>query len=426
MSGSGSKSIAIGCATCTCARCSRTTRAGSRGSPAGSTICWWTTPSSASPTRPCGCWSSWPRPRGVEALRDRMFAGEPINEHRAARRAARRAAPTGRSRPLVVDGRDVMPEVRRRARATCATSATAVRSGRLDRLHAAQRITDVVNIGIGGSDLGPAMVTEALTPYGREGPRMHFVSNVDGAHLAETLRGRRSGVDALHRRLEDVHHAGDDDQRALRRAPGWSTRWARPPSAATSWRSPPTPPKCSASASRPTTCSCSGTGSAAATRCGRRSGCRSPSPSASTTSTQLLGGAHDDRRALPDGADAAHNLPMMLGLIGVWNANFLGAHTHAVLPYDQWLQRLPAYLQQLDMESNGKGVDPRRRGGGRGDRADRLGRARHQRPARLLPADSPGHATGAVRLPGRGAARITACPSTTSCCSPTSWRRPRR
>ena len=213
----------------------------------------------------------------------------------------------------------------------------------------------MVNIGIGGSDLGPAMVTEALTPYGREGPRMHFVSNVDGAHLAETLRPVDARVDALRHRLEDLHHPGDDGQRAL------GARLARRRSGRGRRRA----------ALR---------GRVDQRRRGARFGIAPANmfvfwdwvggryslwssiglPIAIAIGAEhfeaLLAGAARDGRAFPHGA-AAHNLPIMLGLLGIWNANFLGAHTHAVLPYDQSLRRLPAFLQQLDMESNGKGVD---------------------------------------------------------------------
>src|SRR6266545_4955410 len=125
------------------------------------------------------------RDRGVEALRDRMFAGERINttEDRPVLHIALR---NRSERPIAVDGHDVMLDVRR-ALEHMRTFSEAVRSGEWIGF-SGHRITDVVNIGIGGSDLGPAMVTEALTPYTREGPRLHFVSNVDGTHLSETLR----------------------------------------------------------------------------------------------------------------------------------------------------------------------------------------------------------------------------------------------
>ncbi|HEX6164600.1 MAG TPA: hypothetical protein VFZ31_14615, partial [Vicinamibacterales bacterium] len=125
------------------------------------------------------------RKTGVEELRDRMFAGAPINN--TEKRAVLHVALRNRSnRPMLVDGRDVMPDVRA-ALDHIRSFSEAVRSGRWLG-YTGLRITDVVNIGIGGSDLGPAMVAQALAPYTHDGPRTHFVSNVDGAHLADTLR----------------------------------------------------------------------------------------------------------------------------------------------------------------------------------------------------------------------------------------------
>ena len=125
------------------------------------------------------------RRTGVEALRDRMFAGEPINntEHRAVLHVALR---NRSGRPMHVNGRDVMPGVTA-ALEHLRSFSESVRNGKWLG-YTGLRITDVVNIGIGGSDLGPAMVTGALAPYTHDGPRTHFVSNVDGAHLADTLR----------------------------------------------------------------------------------------------------------------------------------------------------------------------------------------------------------------------------------------------
>src|SRR5438105_3398218 len=127
---------------------------------------------------------------GVEKLRDRMFAGEPINvtENRAVLHIALR---NRSNRPIMLAGRDVMPEVNAtldRMR----SFAGRVRDGTASAADG-ERFTDVVNIGIGGSDLGPAMATPALRPY-HDGPRLHFVSNVDGAHLADTIAGLDPGT----------------------------------------------------------------------------------------------------------------------------------------------------------------------------------------------------------------------------------------
>ena len=288
---------------------------------------------------------------GVEALRDRMFAGEPINatERRAVLHIAlRRPDDT----PLVVDGHDVMPGVGQ-ARAHIRAFSAAVRSATWTGARG-DRLTDVVNLGIGGSDLGPAMVTEALAPYGREGPRLHFVSNVDGAHLDETLRtlspattllvvasktfttqetmaNARSarawlvaalGEAAVANHFVAVSTNADEVARFGIAADNMFVFWDWVGGRYSLWSSIGLPIALAIGADR---------------------------------FDELLAGAHDVDEHFR-GTAIAGNVPMLLGLIGIWNANFLNAHTHAVLPYDQSLRRLPAYLQQLDMESNGKGV----------------------------------------------------------------------
>ena len=141
---------------------------------------------------------------------------------------------------------------------------------------------------------------------------------------------------------------------------------------------------------------------------------------------EFLTGAHEmDQHFLT--APLPQNMPVLLGLVGIWHRNFCGYATRAVLPYDQRLLRLPAYLQQLDMESNGKQRDAGRQPGGERDGAGGLGRAGDQRPARLLPADPPGHQRGALRVHGRrrsGTSRRWT--TTTSSCWRTAWRSPRR
>jgi glucose-6-phosphate isomerase len=289
---------------------------------------------------------------GVEALRDRMFAGEAINatEGRAVLHIALRRPDRT---PLAVDGHDVMPAVHD-ARAHIRAFSEAVRSGRWTGV-GGDRLTDVVNLGIGGSDLGPAMVTEGLAPYGREGPRLHFVSNVDGAHLDETLRGlspattlvvvasktfttqetmanARSarawlvgalGEAAVARHFVAVSTNAAEVARFGIAADNMFVFWDWVGGRYSLWSSIGLPIALAIGADR---------------------------------FDQLLAGAHDVDEHFRTAPPPA-NLPLLLGLVGVWNANFLGAHTHAVLPYDQSLRRLPAYLQQLDMESNGKGVN---------------------------------------------------------------------
>jgi glucose-6-phosphate isomerase len=291
------------------------------------------------------------RVRGVEAARDRMFAGERINvtERRAVLHTALRRTRPG---PVHVEGVDVMPDVERARAALCAF-AEDVRTGRRTGATGA-RFTDVVNLGIGGSDLGPAMAVEALTPYGREGPRMHFVSNVDGAHLDETLRvvppattlfivasktfttqetmanarsarawlASRAGEAAVGRHFVAVS-TNQREVQAFGIAPDeMFVFWDWVGGRYSLWSSIGLPIAIAIGAG----------------------GFRA-----------LLAGA-EDMDVHFQTAPVLENLPMLLGLIGIWNANLLGYDSHAVLPYDQYLRRLPAYLQQLDMESNGKAV----------------------------------------------------------------------
>ncbi len=288
---------------------------------------------------------------GVAALRDRMFAGERINstENRAVLHVALRRPATA---PLMLDGRDVMPEVEA-ARAHVRSFSDQVRSGAWTGARG-HRITDVVNLGIGGSDLGPAMVTDALAPYGREGPRLHFVSNVDGAHLDETLRlvspestlfVVASKTFTTQETMANAHSA----RRWLVRALG-DAAVARH-FVAVSTNAPEVQRFGIAPASMFVFWDWVG---------GRYSlwssiGLPVALAVGATHFDALLAGAADMDEHFRT-APPARNIPMMLALLGIWNTNFLGGHTHAVLPYDQSLRRLPAFLQQLDMESNGKGV----------------------------------------------------------------------
>ena len=252
-----------------------------------------------------------------------------------------------------------------------------------------------------------------------------FVSNVDGTDSWKrpATSTRR---DPVHRLLEDVHDAGDDDQRA-RRATGRSRASAamtRPwPSISSPSR--PMPRRCPSSASTPPTCSGSGTGSAAAIPWTRRSGSRRCWPIGPDNFRAMLDGFHamdEHFRTAPFDAEpaGAH------GAAGVWYNDFFGAQTVAVLPYEQYLKRFPAYLQQLTMESNGKHVTLDGHRGRLPDRPDLLGRAGDQRPALVLPVDSPGDAAHPVRLHRVRPAAQSARAGTTTCSWPTSSPRPRR
>ncbi len=288
----------------------------------------------------------------VEDWRDRMFRGERINVTEG--RSVLHVALRNRSgRPIVVDGKDVMPAVDAVLQRMRLFSED-VREGRWTGF-TGRRISDVVNLGIGGSDLGPLMVTEALRPYADAGLRVHFVSNVDGAHIAETLQ--RVDPETVLFVVASKTFTTQETLANARTARSWLVeRAGRPEAVARHFVAV-------------------STNSSAVQEFGidlRNMfefwdwvGGRYSLWSAIGLSIalylgmerfeQLLAGAHamdEHFRTAP----LERNLPVILALLGIWNAHFLGAHTHAVLPYDQGLHRFPAYLQQLDMESNGKRV----------------------------------------------------------------------
>ena len=290
------------------------------------------------------------RAADVEAQRDRMFAGEAINttEGRAVLHTALRAAPGADIR---VGGENVVPQVHAVLDAMGAFS-DGIRSGSI-RGATGKAFTDVVNIGIGGSDLGPVMATLALAPY-HDGPRLHFVSNVDGAHIADTLSGLdpettliivasktfttietmtnaatarefivsklgESAVGqhfaALSTALDKVANFGLNEDRVFGFWDWVGGRYSL-------W---------------------SAIGLPLMIAIGK------------TDFAAFLAGA----RAMDEhfkSAPVGENLPMLLGVLGVWHRLVCGYPSRAIIPYDQRLSRFPAYLQQLDMESNGKSV----------------------------------------------------------------------
>jgi glucose-6-phosphate isomerase len=288
-------------------------------------------------------------PRAIE----RMFGGEKINvtENRAVLHVALR----NRShRAIQVDGRDVMPDVRAELERVLAF-AEAVRSGAV-RGARGDRITDVVNLGIGGSDLGPMMVCEALQAHWLDGPvRPHFVSNVDPAHLARTLHGVRPATT-----LFIVASKSFTTQETLanaRAAKVWITAALGDDAVASHFVAVSTAhaevAKFGIAPERTFVfwdwvggrfSLWSAIGLPIAIAIGRQG------------FEALLEGAHEVDEHFRT-APIAENVPALLGLLGVWYANFLGAETFAVLPYSQALHRFPAWLQQGDMESNGKSVD---------------------------------------------------------------------
>ena len=201
--------------------------------------CTSTTPRTGSPTRPCGCSSSSPRSPGWRSAATRCSAASTSTSPRTGR-AARRAAHAAADPTLVVDGVDVVAQVHE-VLDRMAGSPTG--SGRgSGPATPASAIRNIVNIGIGGSDLGPVMAYEALRYYSQRDLTFRFVSNVDSTDFVEATRDLERRGDAVHHLLEDVRHAGDAHQRALGAGLGASTSSAtRPRSPSTSSRSRPTP-----------------------------------------------------------------------------------------------------------------------------------------------------------------------------------------
>lgn len=283
---------------------------------------------------------------------EQMFAGEKINrtEHRAVLHIALR---NRSNRPIMVDGQDVMPLVNavlEKMRRFCQQ----VRSGQWLGFSGVA-VTDIVNIGIGGSDLGPLMVTEALKPYGHPQLRVHFVSNVDATHISETLKDLdpqstlfliASKTFTTQETLANAHSARrwlldefQDEAAVASHFVAISTNteqvtrfgidadnmfefWDWVGGRYSLW---------------------SAIGLSIALYIGMEQ------------FEELLSGAHqvdEHFRSAPFEA----NMPVLMGLLGIWYNNFWGADSHVILPYDQSLHRFPAYFQQGDMESSGKRV----------------------------------------------------------------------
>jgi glucose-6-phosphate isomerase len=290
---------------------------------------------------------------GVREMAQAMFSGEKINN--AEKRAVLHVALRNRSNtPILVDGQDVMPEVNRVLDKMRDFSAR-VRSGAWTG-STGKSITHVVNIGIGGSDLGPKMVTRALTPFARRDIQMHFVSNVDGTDIMETLRL----VDA-ERTLFLVASKTFTTQETMANA-----HTARAWLLETLGAETDVAKHFVALSTNAAKVKEFGIDLANMFEFWDWVGGRYSLWSAIGLSIMIaIGAEHFD--ALLDGAHAmdqhflaapvADNLPAMLGLLGVWYNDFFGAQSHAILPYDQYLEYFPAYFQQGDMESNGKSVD---------------------------------------------------------------------
>lgn len=289
----------------------------------------------------------------VFGARQAMFTGEPINVTEG--RAVLHTALRNRSEnPVFVNGINVMPSVHRvlsQMKDFCEQIHTGAWRG-----YTGKPITDVVNIGIGGSDLGPVMVTEALRPYARPGMRVHFVSNIDGTHIAETLKKIdpdttlflvASKTFTTQETMTNAHTArawflekAKDAQHIARHFAALSTNakaveefgidpanmfefWDWVGGRYSLW---------------------SAIGLSIALFIGFEN------------FEALLAGAYEmDQHFLT--TPYRDNLPVILALLGIWYNNFYGAQTHCILPYDQYMHRFAAYFQQGDMESNGKSVD---------------------------------------------------------------------
>ncbi|MFD1251931.1 Glucose-6-phosphate isomerase [Devosia equisanguinis] len=291
------------------------------------------------------------RAAGVEERRSQMCEGEHINitENRAVMHMALRYQG---DKPVEVDGQDVMPDVRNVLK-SIENYTNAVRSGEI-RGHGGEQFTDIVNIGIGGSDLGPVMVTLALAPYTRPDLRAHYVSNVDGAHIHDTLQGLDPKKTLFI--VASKTFTTDETMTNAHSARAWL-------SAALGEEAVPN--HFAAVSTNIEACAKFGIREDRIFGFWDWVGGRYSVWSAIGLPVALAIG-YDNFAKFLAGADALDrhfletplekNLPVIMGLLGVWYRNAWGFSTHAVLPYDQRLSRFPAYLQQQDMESNGKSV----------------------------------------------------------------------
>ncbi len=290
---------------------------------------------------------------GLKEAIEGMFSGDKINE--TERRAVLHTALRNRSNtPIYVDGRDVMPDVNR-VLSQMERFSGAILSGQW-KGYTGKTVKDIIHIGIGGSGLGPQMVVEALRPYRKPGIEVHFVSNVDGTDITEALRRvdpeatlfiiasktfttQETMTNAMTARRWFLDRAGDEAH-IKRHFVAISTNregvirfgidpenmfefWDWVGGRFSLWSAIGLPIACTIGFDN---------------------------------FIQLLEGAHAMDRHFRE-TPFERNIPVILALISVWYNNFFDAHSEAILPYDQYLHRLPAYLQQAYMESNGKSVD---------------------------------------------------------------------
>ena len=288
----------------------------------------------------------------LDSAKEAMFTGEKIN--RTENRAVLHTALRNRANtPVLVDGKDVMPEVNA-VLAKMKDFCQHIISGEW-KGYTGKAITDVVNIGIGGSDLGPYMVTEALRPY-KNHLNMHFVSNVDGTHIAETLK--KVNPETTLFLVASKTFTTQETMTNAQSARDWLLKAAKDESAVAK--------HFAALSTNAKDVEKFGIDTNNMFEFWDWVGGRYSLWSAIGLSIalsigfenfeELLNGAHEmDKhfRSTP----IEKNIPTTLALVGLWNTNFLGAQTEAILPYDQYLHRFAAYFQQGNMESNGKYVD---------------------------------------------------------------------
>lgn len=284
---------------------------------------------------------------------DKMFTGEKINvtEQRAVLHVALR---NRSNRPIFADGADVMPKVNA-VLAQMRRFSEQVRGGEW-RGYTGKPLTDVVNIGIGGSDLGPVMVTEALKPYGKGGLRPHFVSNIDGTHIAETLK--RVDPETTLFVIASKTFTTQETLANAHTARAWFLEHAKDKAAVAKHFVALSTNAEEVAAFGIDTKNMFEFWDWVGGRYSLWSAIGLPIVLAIGMDNfeELLVGAHQMDEHFRQ-APFEENMPVIMGLLGVWYNNFFGAQTHAIMPYDQYMHRFPAYFQQGDMESNGKRVN---------------------------------------------------------------------
>ena len=290
---------------------------------------------------------------GLRDAIEKMFSGDKINatENRAVLHVALR---NRGNTPVYVEDKDVMPEVNEVLEKMKDFSQRVI-SGKWKGF-TNQKVTDIVNIGIGGSDLGPVMVTECLRPYAKEGLSVHFVSNVDGTHITETLKGLNQETTLF--MIASKTFTTQETMTNAFSAREWFLAYA----------------KDQAHIARHFVAISTNTKDVEAFGIDKNNmfrfwdwvGGRYSLWSAIGLSiacyigyerfSELLRGAYEMDRHFRE-APFEENMPVVLALIGIWHADFFDARTEVILPYDQYMHRFPAYFQQGNMESNGKSVD---------------------------------------------------------------------